>query len=358
MPKDRKRDRRRLVLAAMLMGLPAAASRAWAQTDRAVTVVLLRPSPAQDLVSEAIVRIKSELSAGGFQVAVTDVPATRLAAEPSFLKEWAARVKRPSATLAVFGELGQAKAELWVVDRITGDSAVRTVEVQTSADRPISEVLAIRAQEILRAMLVEVQVEESRPAPPAPPRVVSAKATPEHNPVVPILPWRFGVELGASAFGGSGGLGTSAAPVARLRLALDERFWVRLSAIGLGTRPPTRAASGSATVSQSFVLLECSAWFRRGRALRPTVSLGIGAERFAVDGSAKLPYRGEQNASWFFAADAGVGLSLRLGRHWEIQLETHALVAAPRPWVQLYETVGARAGQPTLLAVLSLAGGA
>jgi hypothetical protein len=371
-PKDRKRDCRRLVLApawaavlvAVLAAVLAAPSEGWAENDRGVTVVLLRPTPARDLLLEAIVRIKSELSAGGFQVAVTEVPAASLAPEPSVLKEWAARVKPPSATLAVFG-IDRLRAELWAVDRITGEATVRNVAVETSPDRPISEVLAIRAQELLRAMLVEASVEEKRPAspPPAAPPAASTTTTTtttaaESPAQAHLVPWRLGLELGGAVFGGAGGLGTSVAAAARLRFALDERVWVRASAIGFGTNPRVKADLGSATVSQTFLLLEAAAWLRPGRTLRPMASLGVGGERFAVDGSADLPYRGEQNASWAFAADVGLGVSLRLAQHFELQLEMHALVAAPRPWVRLFDAEGGRAGQPTLLAVLTLAGGA
>lgn len=328
-------------------------------------MVLLRPVPTGEVLAEAIVRIKSELLAGGFQVDVTDVPAPTWVPDPRMLKDVAARVKAASATLAVigiFGDLQQDQAELWVVERVAGKAVIRRVEVETSSDRPISEVLAIRVQELMRARLVEVSVEEKHPAPPPaearaePPAALAAVAV-EPAVATPILPWRFGVELGASAFGGSGGFGTAAAPVIRLRFAVDEVFWVRLGALGLGTRPDLVADYASATVSQGIVLLEGAAWLRGRRSLRPGFFLGVGSQRVAVEGSANLPYRAEQNARWYFAADAGVGLALRLTAHWEAQLEGHVLMAAPRPVVRFLGSEVAHAGLPTLLAVLTLAGG-
>ena len=43
--------------------------------------------------------------------------------------------------------------------------------------------------------------------------------------------------------------------------------------------------------------------------------------------------------------------------HWEAQLEVHALFAAPRPAIRFFDVEAAKAGQPTLMALLTLAGG-
>jgi hypothetical protein len=308
-------------------------------------------------MEEAIVRIRSELAAGDFDVTVSDRPAADFATDPRVLLERTEKAGMPSVALAVLGDLEAGTAELWVVDRIAGRAVVRRQEVRTSEDRPISEVLAIRAQELLRARLVEVLTEdEERPSAPvetAP--QVSRSAQPADASA---RPWRFGAEIGLSSLGGWGGIGPALAPAARVRLAMGRRLWARLTAVGLGTRPEVASRIGSARVGQDLLLLECTASLLPGRRLRPMLSLGVGAERFAVDGAAKLPsYQGESNVRWFFAGDAGLGLSLRLGAHWELQLEAHALVALPRPEVRFFDQDTAKAGQPTLLAILTLAGG-
>ncbi|HEY5281544.1 MAG TPA: hypothetical protein VIM14_02035, partial [Polyangia bacterium] len=268
-----------VVLAALGVLAPASG---WAQADREVLVALLRPIPTSELVSEAIVRIKSELLAGGFHVLVTDCPAADLLPEPRVLMERAGQVNAPSATLAIFGNLSEGSAELWVVDRITGKSVIRRVAVETSSDRPISEVLAIRAQELLRATLVEVLVEESRPSPTvAKPQSEEAARKPQSSTMR--KDWRFAIEVGGSAFGGWGGIGPTLAPAARLRFAMDEHFWIRLTGLGFGSQPRLQSTIGStsasAKVRQDVVLLECAAWLRTRRILRPMASLGIGTLR-------------------------------------------------------------------------------
>jgi len=143
-----------------------------------------------------------------------------------------------------------------------------------------------------------------------------------------------------------------------LRLALSDRLWLRLTGLGLSSQPQVHVETRSASVSESVLLVEAVAWFRQPGSVRPMVSLGLGGEHFAVAGSGPLPYQGEQNARWFFATDAGAGFAVRVGLHWEAQVEVHALVPMPRPTVRFVDDEVAQAGQPTLLVVLTLAGGA
>jgi hypothetical protein len=350
---------KRVAFAVALLVLWAFPALGIARADPQVLVLVLRRVPADEILNEAILRIKSELGAGGFQVAVADIDGSDQGPDPRTSMERAARSLAPSATIGIFGNLERGSAELWVVDRITGKTVIRHLEVQASSDRPISEVLAIRAQELLRASLVELLIEENRlgtpiavPAPPPIHRWVKQAVE------SPLGPWTLGLEIGISAFGGRGGIGPTLAPAARLRLALDQRRWVRLTALGLGSRPRVGTGIGSASVSQDWLLLEFAAWLRPKRIVRPMLSVGMGAERVGVEGTASGSYRGERNARWFAAADVGTGFALRLRAHWEVQLEVHALFAAPRPAVRFFDVEVARAGQPTLLAVLSLAGGA
>jgi hypothetical protein len=358
-PSDRKRlscpRGKPIAFVAVLAAVSASSAIDLARADQGVPVLLLRRVPADEILTEAILRIKSELVAGGFQVAVADSDGAE--PDPRALMVRAARTLAPSATIGIFGDLQKGSAELWVVDRLTSKTVIRRLVVQASPDRPISEVLAIRAQELLRASLVEVLVEENRPAPPVelPPEIHRRV---KQTVASPLAPWILGLELGGAAFGGLSGIGPTLAPAARLRLAMGERFWVRLTALGLGTRPRVGTDDRSASVSQNLLLLEFAACLRPRRLVRPLFSVGLGTERVAVDGTAGMPYQGEHNARWFAAGDVGAGVVLRLHAHLEVQLEVHALFAAPRPTIRFFDVEAARAGQPTWLAILTLAGGA
>jgi len=352
-----------LALACALFILCAQASPCLARTDQDVLVLLLRRLPSDAIHTEAMVRIKSELLANGFQVAVVDSEGADDASDPRAFMERAGKAPVPSATIGIFGDLQQGVADLWVVDRLTKKRVIRHMEVQASSDRPISEVLAIRAQELLRARMVEMTVDENRPEPAAAaqPLIHDGAASAPASPASPFAPWSVGLELGGAAFGARGGLGTMVAPAARLRLALGEYSWVRLTALGMGTRPTVGARVGpdvaTARVGQDLLLAEFAAWLRPRRLVRPTFSVGLCGVRIAVDGTASAPFQGEHNVRWYAGGDLGIGVALRWLAHWEAQLEVHALFLAPHPSIRFFDMEAAQVTQPTVLAILTLAGG-
>ena len=152
-------------------------------------------------------------------------------------------------------------------------------------------------------------------------------------------------------------MGTSIAPTVRVRVGLTERLDLRLTGLGFGTRPLVTSGSWSARVGQTLLLVEGVARWRPDKVVRPMVSVGVGTERIGVEGSAAAPYHGESHARWYVAGDAGAGLALRLHPHWDLQFEAHALFTTPRPAVHFFDLEAARTGQPTLMAIVSLAGG-
>jgi hypothetical protein len=75
-PSDRKRlaclREKPIAFVAALVAVWAFPAIRLASADQGVPVLLLRRVPADEILTEAILRIKSELVAGGFQVAVAD----------------------------------------------------------------------------------------------------------------------------------------------------------------------------------------------------------------------------------------------------------------------------------------------
>src|SRR5512147_1005568 len=77
--RNRAPARRLLAFITALAAVGAGHARAvMAEVERDVMVVLLRPVPTEPLLAESIVRIKSELLAGDFEVVVVDTPASEL----------------------------------------------------------------------------------------------------------------------------------------------------------------------------------------------------------------------------------------------------------------------------------------
>jgi hypothetical protein len=320
----------------------------------AALVVLVRPSAQTAVVTEAITRIRGELVADGFEVSIVDAPP---GSDPASVLTRADQQTGAAATLGLFLRADASAAELWVVDRLTSKTVVRSVEMSKSPATSAPEVLARRSVELLRASLLEILVDaQKRPSPTPAPRAQASRwaaqaLQPRHS--------NWGVEAGAQVlggFGGIGGIGAAVLPVGRVRVVLGERVHTRLTLSGLGTRPHVAAAEGTATVSQELGLLEVIGEIAPHFWLRPAVSLGAGAYHIGVDGSANWPYAGASGGRFAFAADAGAGLACSLTSSFALSLEAHALLVTPYPVIRFVDVNTADTGRPLLSGTLTLVG--
>ncbi|WP_437960180.1 hypothetical protein WME76_11450 [Sorangium sp. So ce119] len=345
---------------ALTLLLCAASPAASAEPAR---VVLVRPGAADPSISEALIRIRGELVADGFDVELLDAQS---ASAPRPTMDDAGQQAGSAALIGLFLAPDGQAAELWVVDPRTNKTLVRRIDTRGEAREHIVEVLAVRAVELLRASLLELLMSSRRPAAPlgdaAPPP--SEVNPPVPRPAAPSLdqPSRrsmWGVELGGGLLASPGGIGPALLLVARLRVAPHGPHGPiegRISLAGLGTAPRVAGPQASATVQQRFGLVELAALPWPELRLRPRFSVGLGALHVAVDGEASWPYRGGHSARWAFAADAGAGVEFGLMRRIDVVVEAHALVAHPYPVVRFVETEAAHGARPALLGSLSLVG--
>jgi hypothetical protein len=328
----------------------------------------LRPPATPGPVSEALARVRGELTVEGFDAELVEMelgPEVRAS-----LERVATTLTAPTtAMVAVVPGAEPVSAELWVVDRMTGKTLVRHVRADLRAEGPASaraaEVLSVRAVELLRASFLELAITsrrdaeplpESPPLPPPPP-VVTRWAT---EPLEP--DWTWAVEAGGGALDGASpfgnGVATEFVPVARLQRALGDRWCARATFAGLGTEARVETPGGSAEVSQSMGLAEAVLRFRRGSRLEPIVSLGAGTLRLAAQGHLGAPYQSTGGTRWAAAVDAGIGMRIPIRpRRVELGLELHALLAQPYPVIRFFAEEVARAGRPSLLFSVTLLGG-
>src|SRR5262245_45813587 len=238
--------RRATVLVAVLLTLVLGSRSSWADS---ALVVLVRPPAQTTVVSEAMTRIRGELIADGFEVAIVDAPP---GSDPASVLARAGQQGGAAATLGLFLQADASAAEVWVVDRLTNKTVVRSVEISQSAAASAPEVLARRSVELLRASLLEILVEARKRGAPSPPPL--AQATRWVARALEPRRSNWGVEAGAQVLGSFGGVGAAVLPVVRGRVVLSERFAARLTISGLGTRPHVEALEGSATVGQALGL--------------------------------------------------------------------------------------------------------
>jgi len=331
----------------------AGALLAWAAPATAATVVLIRTPHPSAMASEATVRLRGELSAGGFDVRVVDAPADVDAR--AFMEEQSLEPD-VEAVVAIFADNPTDVVELSVIDRVTHKSVTRRVPADPAASRS-AEVLSIRALELLRASFLEIALGKSRaeppdapPPPPPPPEVTRMTEIALDNR------WAqtWAVEIGGCVFGSFEGLGPAVAPVVRAERMWRDLFVARLTLAGLGTRVRVDSESASANVAQEFGLAEIAIKLRSGRLLRPFLSIGGGVLHVTTEAQAQAPARARNGGLWTPIADAGAGLRVALRARFELAAEVHAQAAPRYPAIQFFGDTVARGGRPTVIGSLTL----
>jgi hypothetical protein len=314
-------------------------------------VVLVRPPTQSAIVTEAITRIRGELVADGFDVSVVNAP---IGTDRALVLARANQQMSAAATIGLFLQPDAKAAELWVIDRLTNKTVVRSIEMAQSPAASAPEVMARRAVELLRASLLEILVEaQEKPVASPGPR---AKASRWVTRALEPSQSRWGVEAGAQVLAGFGGIGAAVMPVGRVRIILGRHLVTRLTLSGLGTRPRVESAEGSATVSQELGLLELIGELAPQAWLKPSVSVGAGAYHIGVEGSATSPYAGLDGDRFVFAADAGAGLALPITSSFALSLEGHAILVTPYPVIRFLDMDSARRSNPMLSVALTLVG--
>jgi hypothetical protein len=318
-------------------------------------VILVRPPAAPAAVTEALVRLRGELVAAGFDAEVVELV---LGADVRASLERLSPTSAGAATalVAVVASAEPGSAELWVIDRVTGKTVVRRVNAGATDPPRMAQVLSVRAVELLRASFLELAIltplaNNNEPA--STPAVERwATATLEE------ADWTWAVEAGGGTAYAVDGPWNVILSVARLERALGRRFCARVSFAGLGTAAHIDTPGGYAGLSQTILLAEVIARFRRGRRIEPLLSLGAGTLRLAADSHESAPFEAVSGARWAAAGDIGVGLRVPLRRHrFELGVEAHALFAQPYPTVQFFGNDVAHAGRPSLIGSVTLLGG-
>jgi hypothetical protein len=344
--------------ARLARGMVIGAILLWGAPALAATVAIVRPAGASPLLTETLGRIRGELASVGFAVEMVDQPATGDVtdrASRAWLEELATR-RGFDAAIAIVGDLSPDSVEVWVVDKVTKKSVVRTVPLGPTAE-PVPKTLSIRAIELLRSSLLEIDLMagDKRPgAGPAPPPAVVQFLEQER---LVSRPERLGVELGGIAVMSLDGVGPAFLPVLGLDIAMGRALAAQVTLAGLGTHPTVGSREGSAEIAQACALLGGRYSFLREQRLRPFVALAAGVLRTSVEGRTESPANEEQQATqWSLLLDVGVGASLRLRDRLFVSFAVHAQVAQPRLAIRVVDEVVATSAGPNL--ALSLAMGA
>ena len=333
----------RLVLAALCAGMGFGLSGPLHAEEARSKVALVRPTADDRLLREAGVRLRAELLDAGFEV----LDIERAPGDPRSGVESAANGDSSFATVAMYRAQNGAFADIWISDRVTGKTVVRRLEIGNGANA--TNVLAIRALELLRASLLEVG---SKRAP-----AESARSAPKD-----VIRWIAQTEtsvLGGNALGvgvfaldGLGKIGWALGPTLHFSHGFGPwfaRFMLAAPLVG----PELRTAAGSATIREELASLSFG-FASQPKPLGVEAWLGVGGFDLHTSGSAAPPYRGTSGDVVSFSASAGVGGLLRIAPRVALNAELSAVALEPPPIVVIAGADAGKVGVPSLAATLEV----
>jgi hypothetical protein len=337
--------------------------------DLALAAFLVTPAALAEVASSATVlvlgaeespltgRLRAEIEALGLRVVSVD----GRDASPSDLAE---RARTAGAAVAVSTTETRAGVDLWLVDRVTGKTLLREVLVRDLSNGDPDSVIALRAVELLRASLLELELGH----PPrgevtvtpdvlktVGPTALEARGRARHT--------RRASERGHPLTESEDALlaGVGASVLAHLGQAgivpgvTAAAFWQpnRRVAVGPSVTVPLRSSNvradeGSAEIwSSMFGLGFRIAPLAPGGVLEPSLGLGGSALFLHIEGVQARPDLATDTAQLVAAGPYGeVGCALRIVRALTLRVDFRALAAFPRPIVEFVGREVASLGRP------------
>jgi hypothetical protein len=331
------------------------------------TVVVLQVPSTDAVTTEARTRVQGELKAAGFHVVL--LPSDRATAAADV--ETAGSELSPLGAFAIFAhpEAGGAVAEIWVSDRLRQKTVIQRASLTEADHDRESEILAVRAVELLRASLAEFWLqpkpsapapptlpEEPRPAQPAKPaESPRASENPRAAPVTsslsrgPAFAAGIGVGVGVGMLQGFRDSAPVWVPAALVSYGWENGLSVGVAFHGLGPAATLDASAGTAKVEEQIATADVvKTWWPRWPVV-PFVCAGLGVQHVRVSGSATTPYAGETADDWAVLTDAGLGAAVSIRGGVSFVVQTRGLVAWPPTVVRIAQDSAGFFGAPSLL---------
>jgi hypothetical protein len=344
------------VVVAGMLAAPAAP----AEMASGATVLVLG---AED--SPVTVRLRDEIEALGLRVVTVDGRDVSPA-------DLAALARTEGAAVAVSTTETPGGVELWLVDRVTGKTLLREVLARDLSHGDSDSVIALRAVELLRASLLELELDHpprgevtathdfletlGPRAPHAAREVRRTPSTGEHTQ-------RREADGSALLAGVGASVLTHLGQVATVPGVTANALWqpTRRVAVGLwGTVPlgssSVSADEGSAEIwSSAFGTGFRVAPLSPGGILEPSLGLGASALFLRVEGveaRANLVTDAEQLVA--AGPHAEIGCAVRVVHGLTLRVDLRALAAFPRPIVEFVGREVASLGRPFVVLTLGL----
>jgi hypothetical protein len=298
----RRVQRLLLWLLGCLVVLFSNAARAQTSSSGSGTILLVVDERAGALAT----RVAAELETLGFSV----LSQTR---EPK-PAELASEARRAGAFAAIgIGPTAEGSVEITVLDRVTGKTLRRELLGRSLSDPTTRELTALRASELLRASLMEIEAPHpprgDLPPSPAIARVATAPETVRR----PDRSLRLGAESGVLL---APGLSATALLQASLGLRAHERLELSLT-LGSQLTPGERTFQQGRIEATARWLGAGPVLFLLPRREGSRVALGLDAQLLLLSVSASgfaanAEYRGQSRRAWTAAAGVGIASKVRV----------------------------------------------
>lgn len=306
--------------------------------DPSALIAVVRDAETDE---RTLTRLRSELDALGLRVVEVSAPAEDRS--PRGLERAAREAGAFAALRIVPWERG---IEVWIADRVTGKTVLR--ELVVAPGEAADEVVALRAVELLRASLLELELphEQSGDVPP-PPAVKRLVSRPEPAPAPAESDPKFGIGLGVGPVLSPGGVHPSWQIMLKARYVMAPRWGAELVGL-LPTLPSAiHQPEGSADISIFFVgaaltfdlLAPPNPWTARA-------AIGVGGAALRMVGSANPPYVSATDSVIVALPYTRLDLLYRIASDVRLGASIWAGVALPRATVTFADRQVASWGRP------------
>lgn len=291
----------------------------------AQSVVLVRPPEGDRVLLEAFNRLRAELALQSFEVVVADPP--RDMGTPEAVEQLA-RDNTAFAAISFTRRADTTTADVWIADRATGKTTVRTLALRGTQDAP--SVLAVRSVDLLRESLRELGPE------PPPPDVVNVDPRPVPEAVRKWVkpsppPWR--LQLEGTALGGVSGLSLAYGVGVALSYRVTDRLRFGIGAAGPLVGGTYSASTGKATAHQELGWVELLLAAYQTERLRLGGSLGAGVYHLTARSEVTPPYAPKSDDVLSALGSVGAFIDVYPASAVALTAGLSALALTPRPGV-------------------------
>ncbi len=340
---DHEGNMHRLALPMVLTFLVATAigSSAWAHT-----IVVVRPDASDAMLTEAFSRLCGELHMYGLIVNLAD--RENGASSPDKQLAEIGRSADVVGGVALLRTAGQASAKIWITEAATGRESVRITVSINDADAP--SLLAIRAVDLLRASLRDVDHPENAQPPRPPGAAPDVPSTMQAAPAATVQGFdRWAIRGGAITLWETGDLGVGFAANVGLARRISPRLALELSVVAPVIGQAYAGTAATARLREELGIVSVAWRLVARQRLTLDIVQGFGAVYLSVRGEAQSPWLGQSSSAWAAASSTGGCVGLRLSEHVGVGVSLAAVFLLPRPVLEVGD-VSYVAHQPLILA--------